>query len=338
MKARRVVALALLAADALNGRVFPGKARATQEVNLSFRVPGRLVTLPVKVGDVVSEGQILAQLDPRDFQVELRNAQAQLAEAKAALILTRDELERAQEAHRRGGVADIELSRRVANRDRAQAQVESLEASVDAAQDALNDTNLEAPFAGAIAATYVENHEDVMAKREILRLLDASHIEMVVEIPEQAISLISYVRDITCEFDPFPGREVPAEIKEIGKEASRTTRTFPVTLIMEQAEDFRVLPGMTGQARGRVELPEGDTAGGIEVPLSAVASFDGTTSYVWVIDETTGNVSRRDVTLGEMTAVGIRVQGLEPGLWVATAGVHYLTEGQQVRILGETPS
>jgi RND family efflux transporter MFP subunit len=327
----------------LTARSFPGKAKATQEVNLSFRVSGPLVEFPVIVGDVVTAGQVLARIDPRDFQVELRNARAQLEEAKAMLVLREDEYVRAQTAYERGGISDIELSRQLAERDRAKAQVDSLEAVVEAAEDALSYTNLKAPFDGTVVATYVENYEDVLAKQQILRVLDDSRIEMVVDVPEQLITLSPYVEGITCTFDAFPGLEVPAEIKEIGTEASQTTRTYPVTLIMDQPQDFKILPGMTGQARGRARQPDADGSEGIEVPVSAVASADGRAGYVWVIDEATGTVSRRPVTLVEMTVGGIRIRGVELGEWVATAGVHYLTEGQQVRVLAdeadeETPS
>ena len=317
----------------LEGRWFPGTAQATQEVNLSFRVSGPLVEFPVIVGDVVTQGQVLARIDPRDFQVELRNAEAQLGEAKAVLVLREDEYARAQTAHAKGGISDIELARQLAARDRSRATVAANEAALEAAEDNLEYTNLKAPFDGIVVATYVENYEQVLAKQQILRVLDDSRIEMIVDIPEQLISLAPHVEGIICTFDAFPGREVTAEVKEIGTEASQTTRTYPVTLIMDQPQDFKIFPGMTGRARGRARAPGADTSEGLEVPVSAVVSADGRTGHVWVIDDVAKTVSRRDVTLVEMTAVGIRVQGLEPGEWVATAGAHYLAEGQQVRIL-----
>jgi multidrug efflux system membrane fusion protein len=113
----------------LDGRWFPGTAQATQEVNLSFRVSGPLVEFSVIVGDVVTQGQVLARIDPRDFQVELRNAQAQLEEAKALLVLREDEYARAQTAHAKGGISDIELARQLAARDRSRATVASNEAA-----------------------------------------------------------------------------------------------------------------------------------------------------------------------------------------------------------------
>ena len=96
----------------------------------------------------------------------------------------------------------------------------------------------------------MENFEDVQNKQAILRLLDDSKIEMIIDIPEHLIINAAYVKDAFVVFDAFPGREIAATIKEIGTEASSTTRTYPVTLIMDQPEDIRILPGMTG---GRLE-------------------------------------------------------------------------------------
>ena len=106
----------------------------------------------------------------------------------------------------------------------ANADVAALEASLRTATDALNDTNLQAPFAGTIVATYVENFEDVEAKQPILRVLDTSKIEMVVQMPESYISYVPYARNIRVVFDAFPGKEIPAKIKEIGTEASIATQ------------------------------------------------------------------------------------------------------------------
>lgn len=67
-------------------RWFPGQAKATQEVDLSFRVAGPLVKFPVNIGDEVPKGQELARIDPRDFEVERRIAQGQLEREKAVLV------------------------------------------------------------------------------------------------------------------------------------------------------------------------------------------------------------------------------------------------------------
>jgi RND family efflux transporter MFP subunit len=318
---RPVLSVVVADAAGLDGRRFPGQAKATQELNLAFEVPGRLIERPVEVGDRVELGQVLAELDPRDFAAALKSAEAELK---------RDQVnfKRAE-----GMLAEDVISR--AEYDRLEARRDIAEASVELAAKALADSVLRAPFSGTVAATYVENYENIRAKQEIMRLLDTSKIEMVIQIPESMISNTPYVRDIQVRFDPFPETVLPASIKEVSNEASRTTRTYPVTLIMEPPEGVEILPGMAGEVWGRVELPEDLPESGIEVPTAAVFADDASDSeqsYVWVVDEETRSVSRRPVKIVRFSALGVLVQGVEPGERIVTAGVNSLREGQTVRI------
>lgn len=384
---RPVVAIKVADASQLTGRSFPGRAKATQEVNLSFRVSGPLTSLPVNVGDRVKRGQLLGRIDPRDFDVTLRNAEGQLARAKANLAAMREarpeEIRQAKAAVSKaeaamtladqeydrvmrirsqdaGAVSQSMVDRATAEKERAdsalraareelqiaetgarpedvaaqQAEIRSLEADVQAAKDKLSYTYLKAPFGGVIVETFVENFEDVRAKQPIVRLLDPSRIEMVVDIPENLISYAPQIEEVFVRFDPFPDVEVAAKIKEIGTEASQTTRTYPVTLIMDPPEGVQILPGMAGKTYTKERVGPEAAEGGIEVPLSALLqSGEENQSHVWVIDEASNTVTRRPVTTGRFTDFGVLVpEGLEPGEWVVTAGVHQLRDGQQVRL------
>jgi RND family efflux transporter MFP subunit len=318
-------------------RSFPGQARATQEANLSFRVNGPLVQFPVNVGDEVKKGQLLARIDPRDFEVELKNVRGQLARAKAALELARSDYDRVVRIRTQdpGAISAAMIDAKKGELDSSKAEVDSLSASVATAKDALSYTNLNAPFEGTVVETFVENYEDVRAKQPIVRLVDTSQIEFVVNVPENLISYAKKVTKVYVRFDTFPDREIESTIKEIGKEASKTTRTFPVTLIMDQPGDFRILPGMAGRTiRAEGDLPDAGISTGFEIPVTATFSDGTEASYVWIIDETTNRVAKREVTSGELTEDGIMItKGLKTGEWIATAGVHTLREGQQVRIL-----
>jgi multidrug efflux pump subunit AcrA (membrane-fusion protein) len=158
---------------------------------------------------------------------------------------------------------------------------------------------------------------------------------MIIEIPEQLISLVPLVQNLRCRFDPFPDLEIPAAVKEIGTEASETTRTYPVTLIMDQPEDVRILPGMTGEATGRAVLPDQPDVSAFEIPTTALFTTDGDATFVWLIDEASMVVTRREVSIDRTTPHGILVSGVDAGELIATAGVHYLREGQKVRIMDE---
>ena len=318
---RPVRAIKVADPSAFEDRTFPGRARATREVNVAFEVTGRVVEYPIDVGDVLQEGDVIARLDPRDFRNALDASVAELARATA-------QRDRVAEAAATGAVSQQDLTD-------AEAAVQVAEARRSINAKALEDTVIRAPFSGSISAKYVENFQNIAAKQPIARILDTSKIEMVVNIPESLISLIPFATDIWVRYDAFPDHKIPARLLEIGTEASETTRTFPVTVIMDQPEGFTILPGMAGRSGGSGGDRDVDMNLAVNVPASAIfTNDDGSRSYVWVVDESAGTVSRREIQTGALANFGVSIdEGIEPGEWVATAGVHFLAEGQKVTIL-----
>ncbi len=310
--------------ESLSRRVFTGRSRAAQRAELAFQVPGRLQKLLVDVGDRVREGELLAALDPRDFANALRAAEAEEKQARAY----RD---RIAEAHRVRAVSDQALTD-------AESALYAAQATLKLRRKALEDSRILAPFDGDVTARYLDNFEVVDAKQPVLRVLNASRIEMVVNIPESAIGYAPFVRDIRVRFDAFPDVELQAEIVEIGDEASGSTRTYPLTLAMDPPEGTQIDSGMTGRAVGRVVLAEGARPPAFYAPTTAIlAEQSAEGHFVWVVDAATKQASRRSVRIGEENESGIRIEeGLEPGEWIATAGGRTLVEGQQVEILDVT--
>jgi RND family efflux transporter MFP subunit len=301
---------------------YPGQANALQEVDLGFEVSGQLIERPVVAGDLVQPGRLLARLDPRDYEARLASAAGVHGTAKA-------NYQRAMVLVREGALAEIVL-------DQRRAVFEAADGELRLAQKAFDDTRMYAPFAGTVSVTYVDNFQNVQAKQSVIRLLDVSKIEMQVGIPEDAITLLPYITGVKVRFDAFPDREFPAEIREIGAEPSRTTRTYPVTLIIDPPEDIEIKPGMAGQASASAVLPEDLNRTGIEIPASAVFSPPDQASqqsFVWILAGEPLIVSRREVKLLGTSKRGVLVRGLAPGDRIATAGVHSLSESQHVRLL-----
>jgi RND family efflux transporter MFP subunit len=319
----------------LSGRSFPGRAAALQEVDLSFRVDGPLITFPVKVGDEVAAGDVVARIDPRDFEISALNVEGELERAKAERVLATREYKRAQDAEAKNPdlISESELDRRLGARDRARANVKALEAALQAANDELAYSHLRAPFPGTVVNTYVENFETVRSEQPIVRVVDTTRIEFTINIPETLISILSTVRNIRVSFDAFPDIAVPAEIEEIGTEASQSTRTYPVTLLMDQPAGVKILPGMAGKATGEAIVLDDASGPSLVVPVTAIfAPQAAGPSYVWIVDETAQTVARREVGLGSLVTGGVEIEsGLSKGDLIAIAGTHFLEEGQQVR-------
>ncbi len=332
---RIVRAMRVAGPDEFMRRSFPGLASASTEVNLSFRVGGPLISRPVNVGDMVEAGDIVASIDPRDFEVRLESVRGQLERAEAALDYAQTEYDRVLRIREQDPGATSELAIDTALRERnvQKANVRSLEAGVMTAEDQVGYTQLKAPFAGRVVATYVENFEDVLPKRPIVRILDRARVDFDISIPEGMIGYAPYVKEIMIRFDAIAGREFPATVKEIGEEATQATRTYPVTLVMDHPDDVEILAGMAGDARITSRPPQFEEAG-IAIPATAVFS-DGSSSdtFVWVCDMSSRTLKRRKVEARHFSDTGLSVQsGLSAGEWVVVAGAHTATEGQEVRI------
>ena len=332
-----VPAMRVADVDTLTKRTFPGRARAGQEVNLSFRVTGPLIEFPASVGDEVKPGDVVARIDPQDYLNALGTANGQLQQAQAKARKATADHQRIQNVYKEdpGATSETAIDLARSARDASRAGVGSLRSAVKAAQDKVSYTSLKAPFAGVVVETYVENFETVIAKQPVLRLLDPTSIEFVVSVPENLIGYAPYVTEVKVVFDALPGVEIPATIKEIGKEASQATRTYPVTLVMAQPKDAEILPGMAGSAKISAQLPEDAAATGMQLPATAIfAREDPQKSYVWVIDEASKTLESREVETGRLTDYGVIVRmGVSPGEWVVVKGVHSVKEGQTVRIM-----
>ena len=315
------------------GRVFSGRARAANEVELSFRVAGTVLEIPVNVGDKVTDSQVVARLDPATYQAEAQRLEALVDSSRAGLTNAQLQLERQETLVVDGFASKATVDRLVAQRDRFKAELAANTAARAKARLDLKYTELKSPFAGVVVSTYVENFEDVRAKEPVVRLVDPSRIEMVVNIPENLISLVPTVGEVFVIFDAFPDVEVTGMIKEVGAEASQSTRTYPVTLTMAQPEGATILPGMAGKARGKPR--EGDEAAKrVIVPAGALLRSDNGSTVVWVVDENSMTVAPREIKTGLLNAVGIHVEeGLSAGEIIVVAGTRSLKEGQKVKFL-----
>ncbi len=301
--------------DLRNAQI-PGRARSADEVDLAFDVSGTLVERPVSIGSVVSEGDLIARLDPGDFRANLRAAEAEARNAQR-------NFDRGKQLLSDRFISESEF-------DRLEARVDITQAELSLARKALSDSEIYAPFDGVIANIFVENFQSVPAKKVIARLLGYEKVEMVINVSENQIRYLPFITSIEVEYDAFPGFRLPAEITEVGNEASLTTRTFPITLSMKQPDEHKILAGMAGVAHISGRAP-GENTGGYVIPISAFKGDPKSNeSRLWVVGAD-NRVSSRQVTVGRVTEGGILVtDGLQAGELIATAGVHVLSEGQEV--------
>jgi multidrug efflux system membrane fusion protein len=318
----RPVKTMILGASEEAGITYPGTVQGTQRSNLSFRVAGPLIELPIREGDWVEKGQLLARIDPRDYKIALAETKADYIEAVA-------DYNRYRELYERDAVALADLDVRRAKRDIAKARME------DAAA-ALSDTYLKAPYSGYVGARYVVNYEYVQAQKDILSLQDVSMVEVVVDIPEDLVA--NAKRDeskgeLYATFQTAPDRKFPLEIKEMAAQADPRTLTYRVTFIMPQPEGINVLPGMTAQVHATGSAAVDEEYPKFIVPAYAVFAADDGSQRVWIIDQKNNTVHQTKVKVGRVTGEeGIEIlDGLKPGEMIALTGVTILREGMKVQ-------
>jgi RND family efflux transporter MFP subunit len=303
---------------------FPGRVEAGKKLVMSFRVPGRLVELPVKEGETIKKGQLIARLDPKDFQIALEKAQSESDKAKA-------DYSRYQKLYEKNAVprADLDLYR--SNRDVAQSRLKE-------AKTNLSYTYLRAPFTGMIGNRYVENHMDVQGQQQIVDLNDNSTIEIKINAPENLIlPLNTYAERLNiekyAEFENREGQRYNLELKEISSRADPQTQTFEVTFQMPQPKDITLLPGMTATVQLIIRVKKNSQVSApISVPAIAVIGGQGAGDYVWVVNTDKMIAHKQTVKVGEMKGSGdvIIQEGLNGGEIIVVAGMTQLEEGMEV--------
>lgn len=321
---RPVKVTVLTAPDQVQTLRYPGRVRASREVDLSFRVSGPLVDLPVRPGQAVKRGQVIARIDPRDFRHRLNKAQAAYTQAHNQYRRYKNLLE--ENAVSRSAYETSE-------RTWLQAKV-----AFEEARAALRDTTLRAPFSGTVAVTYVERYQEVLAKQPILSLQNVTRLEVEVQIPEQDVASRNRKLDFDLQvtLDAVPGRLLPAKLKEFTTQADPRTQTFTVTVALERPKGLNILPGMTAELVVRIKGGLHSTRpAGYLVPVEAVVADGRDGSFVWRLERKTMTVHRSPVTLGRMSDKGLYLtSGVEVGQIIVTAGVHHLREGMEVSVLG----
>lgn len=321
-------------------RKLPGAVKATDHVDLAFQVAGTLIDLPVKEGQRVVKGDVVAKLDGRDFQSNLNNAKGTVAKATASLDYANAEYQRYRniKATDAGAVSDSTVSLKQTALKVAKADVQSAKAGLTIAQDQLNYTQLRAPFSGIVARKYVDNFQEIKAKEAVLSIQNISDIDITVDVPEMMMTPIRKTKPkLYAEFAAAPNHLFDLTIKEVALQADSVTQTYRVVLSMPAPTGIRVLSGMTATVSMEDDSSNNIAPvieSNIAIPLIAVSGDNASHATVWVVDKNMA-VHRRDVKTSQLTGSdNIRItSGLKIGETIAISGVSKLQEGQVIRKL-----
>ena len=318
------------AAAGASALAYPGEVRAREEAALSFRVGGKLVRRLVDVGDRVSAGQLLAELDPGDLQLQARAAQAQLAAAEAELARAAADKARYAQLAAQQLVSRSALQAQEAMHAAAAGQAKAARASYDVARNQAAYAQLRAPGDGVIAIRQAEAGQVVAPGQMVFGLAADGAREVAIALPEARIDEFSVGQRASVELWSAQGRPLPARIREISPAADPQTRTYAARVALEAGADA----GLGQSARVYFQLSGQRSAGkaALTVPLAAVQRGDkGDGAGVWVVDPATRKLHLAPVVLGPYGEDRVPViDGLGPDDWIVVAGGHLLREGEAV--------
>ena len=303
-----------------------GTVQAQNEINLAFRIDGRLIQRTVDVGDSVRPGQLIALLDPQNEESNVRTVRAQVAGANARLVEARSNYDRMRDLVTDAAVSRAQFEQAEAALRSAESQLDALNGQLSLAQNRLGYTRLVSDVAGVVTARGPEPGEVIAPGRMVVQVAREGARDAVFDVPGRVKDVAPKNPEITVALTDDPRVKVTGRVREVAPRADPVTGTFAVRVrLIDPPPGMRLGSTVTGTMR----LP---VAPAIEVPASALVRSDGKTA-VWVVDPAASTVSLRSVELGATDANTVQVaKGLKAGDVVVIAGAQALRPGQKVRL------
>ncbi len=306
---------------------FSAEVRPQVETRLGFRVAGKLQQRQAELGQRVQAGQLLAQLDPQDYQLSAEAARAQVAAATTQRDLAAADYRRFAALRDQNFISGAELERRESTLKAAQAQLEQAQAQLLAQSNQAGYTRLTAPAAGVITAIEAEPGQVLSAGAPVVRLAQDGPRDAVFAVPEDRLATMRVGMKVGVRAWADT-RSVDGAVREVAASADPVTRTYLVKVGLQANAPFAL--GATVSVVPAA--PAAATAPVIRLPLSALRQ-EGAGSAVWLLDPASMTVKSQPVQLGAADGNEVVVvSGLSAGMQVVATGVHVLTPGQKVSL------
>jgi RND family efflux transporter MFP subunit len=332
----------------------PGEAYTEKRVDMKAEVGGVVKNLYAAEGRHVREGDLLVELDDREYRLNLERLEAQRLRYLSELFLERqfsvteeppsqavvDKVAKAQADYDRvaqgfkSGVAsqaDLEKAQAAleltlieagSKKDEVQAATKGLtqaEVDVKIARLNLEKTRIRAPFAGIITDVKLSAKERIDGGRELFTLVDISRIKVRAKVLESEVGKVVAGRDVDLRFSAFPGRAFRGRIEAVSPVIDAEDKTCAVYVAMDNPSE-EIKPGMHAE----VEFPTEIFAGRLLVPQQAILVRGGR-KLVFAVEGDTAKWRYIEVGLENERFAEV-LPGKEPG-WGVSAGDTLIVEG-----------
>ena len=292
---------------------FSGVIKEAEEVNMGFRVAGSIKKILVKEGDFVKKNQVVAELDSRDYLVQLNAVQTQYDQVKA-------ETDRVKELYARNSVSANDYDKAVAGEKMCREKLKN-------AQDQYNDTKLKAPFDGYIQTIKYKQGELVGQGMTVVTAINVDFYSVEIDVP----SAIFIRKDDFTGFECYQTllSEKPFPLELIGNDIKASNnQLYRLYFRLDPKADNRLAPGMDVKVK---IITKGAAENPTMIPIKAIFKEDND-SFVWTYSASDSTVVKKKITTTGKIANGkIQVAtGLNGGEQIVVAGVHVIKENQKV--------
>lgn len=301
-------------AEAVNGEQgFSGTIEESSGASLSFASAGTIKRIYVDEGQMVRQGQLIAELD----QTTMKNA---YTISKTSLEQAQDTYNRMKELHDAGSLPEMQWIT-------VENQLKSATAQEAMARKSLADTKLYAPFSGYIASKDAEIGQNTSPGMPVVRLVNIGNVKVKISVPEDDVQRIQKGSSMKIVVPALGNREFSGRVTERGVSADPRSRTYEVKATILNG-DRQLLPGMICQAF--TNYMQGTT--GVFIPANLVQLDSDNKTFVWVVNG--DKAVKREIVISGETAQGAQVGGgLSSGDKLIVAGQQKVSNGMKVEIV-----
>jgi membrane fusion protein, multidrug efflux system len=323
-----VVTYTVHASDDTDPPTYPAEVAPRYSNPLSFRVPGKVIERRVRLGDRVTAGEVLAQLDRTDQQRQVASARAALAAAEHRRQYARQQLERDRAQFSRQLIAANQLEQTEDADASALAARDQAAAELTVAEDALRYHTLTADHDGLITHEDVDTGQVVSAGQAVYQLAWSGDVDVVIDVAANDANQLAVGQAARVVLPAVSAQPLEAHVREIAPAADPQSRTFRIRLTLnDPAPGIRL--GTIGEA---VLLPAQGRAPRQEMDIPSTALFhQGTRPAVWVLEGVNAHLALRPVTVQSYRDRSVILAGgLRDGERIVAAGVHTVFAGERV--------
>ncbi|NTF43397.1 efflux RND transporter periplasmic adaptor subunit [Rhizobium rhizogenes] len=322
---RPVKVVEIAQADTTRKLDYSGSVKARTDMNLGFRVSGKIVERKVDIGQKVKPGDVLARIDSTDYVLAVRRSQADLDSAEKQVQTTELARDRAQKLFDKNVGSKSQLEQAELSYDQASSTRDSAVSALAEAKNQVAYSDLTSDMNGIVTTINADVGQVVSSGTPVITVAVDGEKEVLIAVPEMDIAQFKVGKTVKARFWSDDALVLDGKVREVSGSADQS-RTFAVRVSLPA--DQRVLLGMTAT----IEAFADNTQPYVSIPLSALAQKDGQ-QIVWLVDRNAGTVHSRAIKVADFADDGVRIaDGLKTGDVVVAAGTQFMTENMKVKL------